>query len=152
MPGPAANSPGMSCMSDKYFIDTNIFVYSFDAKSARKREIARDLIAVAMEKGTGVISSQVAQEFLNAANRKFAVPLKLEDAKRYLDIVLDPLCEIFSSTDLCHQALEIAVEWRLAFYEALIVAAALQAECTLLYSEDMQDGQKIRGVTIRNPF
>lgn len=139
-------------MSDKYFIDTNVFVYSLDAKSAANREIARDLIAAALEKGRGVISSQVVQEFLNAATRKFAVPLKLEDAKKYLYVVLDPLCEIFSSTDLCHQALEITAEWRLSFYDALIVAAALQAECAVLYSEDMQDGQKIRGVTIRNPF
>jgi len=139
-------------MSDRYFIDTNVFVYSFDAKSARKREIAQNLIGSALEKGTGIISYQVAQEFLNAATRKFAVPLKLADAKKYLDIVLEPLCEVFSSTVLYHQALEIAAEWRLSFYDGLIVAAALQAECALLYSEDMQDGQKIRGVTIRNPF
>ncbi len=139
-------------MTDKYFIDTNVFVYSFDAKSAAKREIARNLIASALEKGTGVISCQVVQEFLNAATRKFAVPLKLEDAKKYLDIVLEPLCEVFSSAELYHQALEIADEWRLSFYDALIVAAALQAECAVLYSEDMQDNQKIRGVAIRNPF
>ncbi len=152
MPIPAANFPGKSCMSDRYFIDTNIFVYSFDAKSAAKREIARDLIASALEKGTGIISFQVIQEFLNAATRKFAVPLKLKDAQEYLDVVLEPLCEVFSSAELYHQALEIADEWRFSFYDALIVAAALQAECTVLYSEDLQDSQKIKGITVRNPF
>lgn len=139
-------------MSDKYFIDTNIFVYSFDAKSPTKRAMAQKLIAEALEKGTGAVSYQVVQEFLNAATRKFAMPLKAKDAIKYLDVVLDPLCEIFSNTELYHQALEIADEWRFSFYDALIVAAALQAECAVLYSEDMQDGQKIRGVTVRNPF
>jgi predicted nucleic acid-binding protein len=139
-------------MSDKYFIDTNIFIYSFDTKNEIKRETAQNLIALALEKGTGIISYQVVQEFLSAATRKFAVPLRLKDAQKYLDIVLEPLCEVFSSTELYHQALEIAEEWRFSFYDALIVAAALQAECEVLYSEDMQDNQKIRGVTILNPF
>ena len=139
-------------MSDKYFIDTNVFIYSFDIKSAAKREIAQNIISSALEKGTGIISYQVVQEFLNAATRKFAVPLKLEDAKKYLDFVLEPLCEVSSSIELYHQALEIATEWRFSFYDAVIVASALQAECAELYSEDLQDGQKIRGVTIRNPF
>jgi predicted nucleic acid-binding protein len=139
-------------MSDKYFIDTNVLIYSFDTQSPAKREIAQNLIAAALEKGTGVISYQVIQEFLNAATRKFAVPLKLKDAKRFLDTVLEPLCEVFSSAELYHQALEIADEWRFSFYDSLIVAAALEAECKALYSEDMQDNQTIRGLTIRNPF
>ena len=139
-------------MSDKYFIDTNVLIYSFDAQSPAKRETARKLLTEALEKGTGVISYQVIQEFLNAATRKFAVPLKLKDAEKYLDFVLEPLCEVFSSAELYHQALEIADEWRFSFYDSLIVAAALEAECQVLYSEDMQDNQTIRGLTIRNPF
>jgi predicted nucleic acid-binding protein len=93
--------------------------------------------SISLEKGTGVIGDQVVQEFLNAATRKFAVPLRLEDAKKYLDIVLEPLCEVFSRIELYQQALEIAAEWRFSFYDALIVAAALQAECGVLYSEDL---------------
>ena len=139
-------------MNDKYFIDTNVLIYSFDEHSPVKREIARNLIAEALEKGRGAVSYQVVQEFLNAATRKFAAPLKLKDAKTYLDIVLEPLCEVFSSTELYHQALEIADEWRLSFYDSLSVAAALEAECEVLYSVDMQDNQAIRGLTVRNPF
>lgn len=139
-------------MSDKYFIDTNVLIYSFDAQSASKREAARRLIAEALEKGTGIISYQVIQEFLNAATRKFAVPLKLKDARRYLDLVLEPLCAVFASADLYRQALEIADEWRFSFYDSLIVAAALEAGCQVLYTEDLQTGQKIRGLTVRNPF
>ncbi len=139
-------------MSDKYFIDTNVLIYSFDVQNPAKRETARKLITEALEKGTGIISYQVIQEFLNAATRKFAVPLKLEDAEKYLDIVLEPLCEVFSSAELYHQALKIADQWHFSFYDSLIVAAALEAECQVLYSEDMQDNQTIRGLTVRNPF
>ena len=139
-------------MSDKYFIDTNVLIYSFDAQSPAKRETARKLLTEALEKGTGVISYQVIQEFLNAATRKFAVPLKLKDAEKYLEIVLEPLCEVFSSLELYHQALKIADEWRFSFYDSLIVAAALEAGCQVLYSEDLQDNQTIRGLTVRNPF
>lgn len=139
-------------MNDKYFIDTNILIYSFDPDNPSKRKIALDLISKALERGTGVISYQIIQEFLNVATRKFAVPLTCKDSQRYLNVVLEPLCEVFSSTELFHQALEISDQWRFPFYDALVVAAALQADCSLLYSEDMQDNQTIKGLKIRNPF
>jgi predicted nucleic acid-binding protein len=139
-------------MNDKYFMDTNILIYSFDSTHPAKRKIAGNLVSGALEKGTGIISYQVIQEFLNVATRKFAVPLSFKDAQRYLNVVLEPLCEVFSSTELFHQALEISEQWQFPFYDALVVAAALQAECRVLYSEDMQDNQTIKGLTIRNPF
>lgn len=139
-------------MNGKYFIDTNILIYSFDPDNPSKRKIALDLISKALERGTGVISYQIIQEFLNVATRKFAVPLTCKDSQRYLNVVLEPLCEVFSSTELFHQALEISDQWRFPFYDALVVAAALQADCSLLYSEDMQDNQTIKGLTIKNPF
>jgi predicted nucleic acid-binding protein len=139
-------------MNDKYFLDTNILIYSFDSNHPTKRKIARDLVSGALEKGKGIISYQVIQEFLNVATRKFAVPLSLKDTRLYLNIVLEPLCEVFSSMELFHQALEISDQWKFPFYDALIVAAALQADCRVLYSEDMQDNQTIKGLSIRNPF
>jgi predicted nucleic acid-binding protein len=139
-------------MNDKYFLDTNILVYSFDSSHPAKRKIAQDLVSGALEKGNGIISYQVIQEFLNVATRKFAVPLGVKDTQLYLNVVLEPLCEVFSSTELFHQALEISDQWRLPFYDALIIAAALQADCRVLYSEDMQDNQAIKGLNIRNPF
>ncbi len=139
-------------MNGKYFIDTNVLIYSFDPDNPSKRKIALDLISKALERGTGVISYQIIQEFLNVATRKFAVPLTCKDSQRYLNVVLEPLCEVFSSTELFHQALEISDQWRFPFYDALVVAAALQADCSLLYSEDMQDNQTIKGLKIRNPF
>ena len=139
-------------MSAKAFLDTNVLVYSFDRSEPRKRDIARALIADALENGSGIISYQVVQEFLSVATRKFVIPLSSADAQRYLEVVLEPLCEVYASPELFHQALEISEGWRLSFYASLIIADALQADCSVLHSEDLQDGLKVRGLTVRNPF
>jgi predicted nucleic acid-binding protein len=139
-------------MSGKYFLDTNILICTFDRENVKKCKTAGALVAEALAESRGVISYQVVQEFLNAAVRKFAEPLTPNDAQRYLTIVLEPLCAVFSSLELFHQALELSSRWGLPFYDALIVGAALQAECSILYSEDLQHGQQIGGLRIVNPF
>jgi predicted nucleic acid-binding protein len=139
-------------MSDKSFLDTGVFVRSFDRIDPGKRDVARNLLSDALGNGTGIISYQVVQEFLSLGTRKFVIPLSAADAQRYLEVVLEPLCEVYASPELFHQALEIADAWRLSFSDSLIVAAALQSDCVLLYSEDLQDGLKVRGLTVRNPF
>jgi predicted nucleic acid-binding protein len=139
-------------MSDKYFIDTNIIIYSFDTENPQKNDIAKKLIANALENGTGIISYQVIQEFLNVATQKFIKPLTFKDAQRYLNVVLEPLCEVFTSTELFHKALEIMDRWRFPFYDSLIISAALQADCVTLYTENIQHNQAIRNITIKNPF
>jgi len=78
-------------MSDKYFIDTNIFIYSFDTENPQKNDIAKKLIANALENGTGIISYQVIQEFLNVATQKFIKPLTFKDAQRYLNLIANAL-------------------------------------------------------------
>lgn len=139
-------------MNDKYFIDTNILIYSFDSRDTAKQDKARTLIATGMEKGIGIISYQVIQEFLNVATQRFDSPLTYSDAQRYLSIVLEPLCEVFSSIELFHQTLEIMDRWRYTFFDSLIIASALQADCVILYTEDMQHNQTVRSLTIINPF
>jgi predicted nucleic acid-binding protein len=139
-------------MSPKYFLDTNIFIYSFDSGSAEKQNRATDLIRKALGEGGGCISYQIVQEFLNVATRKFAVPLSAKDAVEYLTTVLHPLCEIFSSYNLYKEALEITERWQYSFYDSLVLASARAAGCHILYSEDLQHGQKLGDLTIINPF
>jgi len=139
-------------MRDKYFIDTNIFVYSFDAKDPKKQKISRDLIQEALKEQTGCISSQVIQEFLNVSTKKFNPPLSNQDSLIYLNSVLAPLCEIFTSVDLYQKTLEMCERWKYSFYDSMIITAALQTDCSYLYSEDLQHRQKIQSLTIRNPF
>ena len=139
-------------MKDKFFLDTNILIYSFDASQPQKQKIARNLIKVGLDQGIGSISYQVIQEFLNVATRKFAIPLSYQDSRIFLSTVLEPLCEVYASIDLFHRTLELAEQWKYSFYDTLIIAAALQNNCSLLYSEDLQDGQNIHELKIINPF
>lgn len=139
-------------MSAKYFIDTNIFVYSFDDRQPAKRERSLALIQEALETGAGVISTQVVQEFLNVATQKFAVPMKIDDSKGYLRLVLKPLCQIYPNLALYEIGLDLQKEATYSFYDSLILAAAIQGGCNFLYSEDLQAGQEIHGVKIVNPF
>jgi len=139
-------------MNDKYFIDTNVFVYCFDDSTPEKKVRALALIAEALQSGNGVISWQVIQEFLNVSTRKFLVPLKPEDAKLYLNKVLHPLCHVFPDLDLYNAALDIFEKTRFSFYDSLIIAGAQRGGCNILYSEDLNNGQQVNGVKILNPF
>lgn len=136
----------------RYFLDTNIFVYSFDVRQPAKQKRAQSLIDRALSDHTGLISSQVVQEFLSVALRKFEKPMAVQEARSYLDNVLDPLCEVFPTIRLYQHALELAREAHLSFYDALVVSAASEAGCEILYTEDLQPGQRLTGLMIKNPF
>src|SRR4051812_37044710 len=116
----------------RFFLDTNIFVYSFDLTSQRKSELAKKLIRQALLTRKGVISYQVIQEFFNVASRKFSEPLKPLELRQYLSTVLVPLLSVHSSPALFSEALTLQQEHRLSWYDSLIVASAMQAQCSLL--------------------
>lgn len=139
-------------MNDKYFLDTNILIYSFDRHTSRKTRRSQEVLEHALETHQGILSTQVIQEFLNVATTKFSKPLTSSDAYQFLDTVLLPLCAVYPSAELYRLALELQSDTQYSFYDCLIIAAALQANCTTLYSEDLHHGHNIRGMIIRNPF
>ena len=139
-------------MSAEYFLDTNVIVYSFDPDWPEKSTTAFQLIQVALKTGQGIISTQVVQEFLNVATRRFKTPIKAGDAQAFLARVLNPLCKVYPDLALYGTALELQAETGYSFYDSLILAAAIAGGCSLLYSEDLQHGQIVRGVRITNPF
>jgi predicted nucleic acid-binding protein len=139
-------------MPAEFFLDTNVFVYTFDASAPAKRARARELVKRALDAGDGVISWQVAQEFLNVALHRFAEPLTSREATEYLDEVLAPLCRVFTSPDLLRDALAIHTETGFHFYDSLIVAGAAASGAEVLYTEDLQAGRVLRGLRIENPF
>lgn len=134
------------------FIDTNVFIYLFDETDDRKRVTAERIIRTALESRNGRISHQIVQETLNVVTRKLPAPMTVEDARRFLEQVLAPLWQVMPSVALYRRGLAIQGRYGFSFYDSLIVAAALEAGCTRLYSEDLQHGQKIEGLTIENPF
>ena len=139
-------------MSGRFFLDTNVFVYTFDVSAPTKARKASDLIRKAANSGQGVISFQVVQEFFNVAFRRFLQPMTNADAEQYLTTVFQPLLAVHSSPSLYLRALQIANRYRLAWYDAIIVAGAVESGCDILFSEDLQDGAQIESVHIQNPF
>lgn len=137
---------------NRFFIDTNILVYSFDDRQPEKKVRALALISEALQTGNGMVSWQVIQEFLNVATRKFLSPLKPEDANVYLQKVLHPLCQIYPDLDVYSAALTMMARTGYSFYDSLILASAQHGGCATLYTEDLHAGQQVYGVKIVNPF
>jgi predicted nucleic acid-binding protein len=124
----------------KVFLDTNILVYSLDQSDAGKQGKCRKLIKSLTGENTGVISTQVMQEFYVAATGKLgADPLLIKDILRSLErfetVIVSP-----------------ALINRVSFWDALIIVTAESAHCEILWSEDLNHGQIIRGVRIENPM
>jgi predicted nucleic acid-binding protein len=139
-------------MNAEYFLDTNILLYCFDGRSPEKRRIARDLVMRAVETGKGVISWQVCQEFLHAALHKASTQVPASILEDYRVEVLAPLCRVHSTDAVYSRALEIHRATGYRFYDSLVVAAAMEAGASVLFSEDLQDGRSFGRLRIENPF
>jgi predicted nucleic acid-binding protein len=139
-------------MNGKFFLDTNIFVYSFDGYPDPKARRATGLIRRAVDTLTGIVSYQVVQEFFNLALRRFTKPMSLADAEQYLSTVFRPIMTVNSSPALFAEALRLNDRHQLSWYDSLIVAAAVNAGCSVLYTEDLQHGQRFGNLRIENPF
>jgi predicted nucleic acid-binding protein len=139
-------------MKDRFFLDTNILVYAFEPRDSNKQAKAKELIGEAFSTRRGMISHQVAQEFLNVATRKWENQLSVSDCLIFTEQVLQPLCAVSSSIELLRDALRLHDETGYDFYDSMIVAAAMESQCGILYSEDFQSGQNIKNLRIINPF
>ncbi|MFZ1201540.1 MAG: PIN domain-containing protein [Desulfobacterales bacterium] len=133
----------------KVFLDTNILVYSLDGSDSKKQEKCRLCIKTLGEEISGVISTQVMQEFFVASTVKLgADPLIVKDILRSLErfetVVITP--------ELIREAIDCAIINRVSFWDSLIVVSAESAECDILWTEDLNDGQVIRGVRVENPL
>jgi predicted nucleic acid-binding protein len=133
-------------MSGKAFFDTNVLIYAALRNDARS-ERAEELLAAG-----GRISVQVLNEFVSVARRKHQMPWgALRTALRWIRILCPSPVPL--TIDTHEAAVRIAEQYGYRIYDSLIMAAALEAKCKTLYSEDLQDGQVIDGrVTIQNPF
>ena len=132
-------------MSDKYFIDTNVFVYVYDEDDPVKQRVAKGILRQALIDEDAVISFQVIAEFI-AASSKFTDQLPASGLRDYVAAVLGPLCEVNYSMDLIHAALSLREQASLSWWDAQ------WAGCKRLLTEDLPDGQIIGGVRIENPF
>ena len=138
-------------MSDKYFVDTNILMYAHDARAGVKHERAKALVEELWRDRSGVVSTQVLQELAVNLRRKAGRPL---DTKSTREIVSDYLAwEVVTNTGgSILEALEIEERYRISFWDALIIHAANAAAASVLYSEDLSNGQVYGSVRAVNPL
>ncbi|HEY4817609.1 MAG TPA: PIN domain-containing protein [Candidatus Acidoferrum sp.] len=139
-------------MNVRFFLDTNIFVYSFDENAPKKSDRASELIRQAVRSRNGIVSYQVVQEFLNVALRRFTHPMTAAEAQQYLATTLRPLMAVNSSAALYVEALRLAYSYSLSWYDSVVVAAAIEGGAHVLYTEDLQHGQEFGTLRIENPF
>ena len=133
----------------RVFIDTNVLVYCVDGRSPATRTRARKLLRAVRRDSSGVISTQVLQEFYVAATRKLGVDPRI--AHRIVGLLRN--LEVVTVTPfLIDRAIGLSVLNQLSFWDALIVVSAEEAGCEEVCSEDFQAGGVVRGVRIANPF
>ncbi len=131
------------------FLDTNVLVYADAGDEPVKQIAAIALISRLRREGTGVISTQVLQEFANVALRKLRLPPALVRERLSFYAGFDVAR---NSPELIQSALDLHIAHGLAFYDALIVQAALDSGCQQLWSEDLQTGRLLGKLAIANPF
>jgi len=136
-------------MSARSFFDTNVLIYADDKAAPAKQRKALDLVAEHRRARTGVVSLQVLQEYFVAVTRKLRVDAAIARRKIELlaefDVAVPEVQDILAAIDL-HRL------HGFSFWDALILRAAKQAGCSVLFSEDLQQAREIDGVRIVNPF
>ena len=136
-------------MNARSFFDTNVLVYADDKRAGTKQTRAIDLVEEHRRDGTGVVSLQVLQEYFVTVTRKLNVDSPLARRKVEIlsefDVVVPDVADILAAIDL-HRL------HGFSFWDALVLRAATQAGCSVLLTEDFQDGREINGIQVLNPF
>ncbi len=133
----------------KVFLDTNVLVYAADNHDPVRRDKARSTIRRVVETEIPVISTQVLQEFYSAAVTKLKIEPML--AKEILH-GFHNMETVQIDLGLIEQGIDISILSRISFWDGLILAAAEQASCAIVLTEDLNAGQSVRGIRIENPF
>ena len=136
-------------MSDKIFLDTNILIYLFSTEDIFKQKVAKNLISEDYRNSTVVWSTQIIQEFFNVSTKKLGSdPLAVKKSIKRLDYF-----ELVTvNFEMILEAIDLKILYKYSFWDSLVIAAALFANCDILFSEDMQHNQSVNGIRIINPF
>ena len=136
----------MKLTADRFFVDSNIFLYLLSNVDSKKE------IAISILNSSPVISTQVVSENINVAFKKFSV-LSAEQILAHKKALLN-YCELVIIDEITiNIAIDIKLKYNYQWFDSLIIASALQDECKVLYTEDMQHLHKVENkLTIINPF
>jgi predicted nucleic acid-binding protein len=136
---------------NRVFLDTNILIYAYDASAGQKNRTAKELLVELWKSKTGMLSTQVLQEFFVSVTTKIQKPLSIEKTKLIIRDLLHWEVIINDETSILN-AIDIHKKHQSSFWDAMILQAAVNRGARLLYTEDMTHGQVVQGVRIVNPF
>jgi predicted nucleic acid-binding protein len=137
--------------SGRTFVDTNVLLYAHDASETEKQPIARALLEGLWADRSGVLSTQVLQEFYIVATRKFKPPMRRSEARELVALYATwPVVQV--DVELILDATALEERAQLSFWDALIVEAARRGGAARIVSEDLQDGRRIANIPIEDPF
>jgi predicted nucleic acid-binding protein len=135
----------------KVFLDTNILIYAYDASAGQKNRKAKDTLVKLWNSKRGIISIQVMQEFFVNVTSKIQYPIDTDSA----EVIIKDLFQwevVVNDEASILKAIDIHIEYKFSFWDAMILQAAVNGGAKLLYTEDMIHGQEVQGVRIVNPF
>jgi predicted nucleic acid-binding protein len=135
----------------RVFIDTNLWVYPFDRREPDKATFVRRWLRDLVDGHDPVVSTQVMIELRSVLTRKLQPPLPVADVRSALEVLAD-FEVVAADAQLVLDAHELAQREQLAWFDALIVEAAIRSRCDVLYSEDFSHGRRFAGLTVCNPF
>ncbi len=136
---------------ERQFIDTNILVYAHDSAAGQKHTEARDLLETLWESRGGCLNIQVLQEFYVTVTQKVVMPYEPREAVKIIEDLSTWHVHSPGVTDIV-VAIDLQTRYQLSFWDAMILQSALRLGCKLIWTEDLNHGQTIHNLTIRNPF
>lgn len=141
----------MSAANLLRFVDTNVLIYAHDQSAGSKHTQAKELLLELWENRTGCVSVQVLQEFYVNVTQKVAKPLSSEAAEQ---IITDLAAWHVHSPEMedVLKAIHLQRKHKISFWDAMILASAIALKCEIVWSEDLNPGQRFESVTVTNPF
>jgi len=136
-------------MNGREFVDTNVLVYALDRTAGQKRELAKALVERLWTERNGCISLQILQEFYVTATRKLGMPAT--EAARQVERLGKWTVHRPSLEDVL-AAIELHRRKQVAFWDALVLRSAVRLGCSILWTEDLSQGQRWDSLVVRNPF
>ena len=137
-------------MSDRRFVDTNVVVYAYDSADPAKQAEAQRILREGTVRDALVVSAQVLGEFFTVVTRRIPTPMAADAAAAIETLKPIPVVEI--DRQLVERAIETHKRYEIAYWDALIIAAAERAGCVEVLTEDLNDGQRYLDIVVSNPF
>jgi predicted nucleic acid-binding protein len=136
---------------NRRFVDTNILVYAHDTSAGGKQERARALVEQLWNTRDGCLSIQILQEFFVSVTRKIPKPLETAAAKEIIADLSLWYVHVPEADDVLG-AISLHQQTGISFWDAMMVRSAIEIGCEVIYSEDLNHGQRYDGARVENPF